>query len=83
MRAILLTAVILLAAVPQLAAEDGCYADCADGLWPAEDLGPAAGEAAPTFRALLFDPATGTAAERPLEALLDGRPVILAFGSYT
>ncbi|MEM1176932.1 MAG: hypothetical protein AAGM22_01200 [Acidobacteriota bacterium] len=60
----------------------GCFADCADGLSSENDRGPAAGSPAPAFEAWLLD-ADGHAESRSLADLLDGRPVILAFGSYT
>lgn len=65
------------------ATRDSCYAECSGGLSAENDQGPAAGQTAPRFTAILFNPASGDAIERTLDALLDGRPLILAFGSYT
>ena len=74
---------LLSTAAHPVAARDACYADCSDGLSAQNDRGPAAGETAPRFTAALYDSVSGDAIERTLDALLDGRPVILAFGSYT
>ena len=73
----------LLAAAPHAGAEDECFAQCSGGLGSAGDRAPSMGQAAPDFSAVRFDPATGLAEPRSLDALLDERPLILAFGSYT
>ena len=83
-------AAALIAALPALPAggqtpsPEPCFADCADGLSGARDRGPLAGAPAPALDAALWLLAPGRDAEpRTLGALLGGRPVILAFGSYT
>ena len=74
---------LLLMASAGGSAEEACFAQCSGGLTDTGDRGPVAGEAAPTFTAVLFDPATGVAQPRTLHQLLDQRPLILAFGSFT
>ena len=73
----------LWAAAPHARAEDQCFAQCSGGLGSAGDRAPSKGQAAPDFSAVRFDPGTGVAEPRSLETLLDERPLILAFGSYT
>ena len=60
-----------------------CYADCSGDLNAENDRGPRVGEAAPDFRALAYRPGQTDTTAQSLRELLDGRPLILAFGSYT
>ena len=73
--------VLVAASAPQ-SQPNACYADCSDALSAENDRGPSAGDPAPDFTAFRFEPAAPAQLET-LETLLDGRPLILAFGSYT
>lgn len=73
----------LLVAACNAAAQEDCFADCADGLVPVEDGGPRTGAQAPLFTASRFEPATGVIETKTLDAWIVDRPVVLAFGSYT
>lgn len=67
----------------QPADREGCFADCTADLRGSVDLGPRQGTPAPPFAAIRFDPLTGERRALELGSLLDGRPLILAFGSFT
>ena len=83
MGAALLAALVSLAARPQTAEPEGCFADCTRDLHGEIDTGPLPGAPAPVFAVTQFDPASGDRRRVDLSALLDGRPLILAFGSFT
>lgn len=76
-------AAVSVAPLAPASAPDGCYAECADGLRGEDDVGPARGARAPALASRAFDLQGGAAEPRSLGELLDGRPLILAFGSYT
>ncbi|MEM1249017.1 MAG: hypothetical protein AAGK22_21725 [Acidobacteriota bacterium] len=64
-------------------AQPDCFADCGDGLSGLRDEGIAAGAKAPDFEGVFVDAVLGAAAPSTLELQLQGRPVLLVFGSYT